>query len=298
MKLLYDRLRIQERATDIAPLLADATVFYNNDALQQVIAGEVDLEELPTLAPPYPKFFVECLMPRFDESRRLGMEIMPSIGVMISALDYPDGLLAQSFHTIDDQPYRWSYEMLLFMENKNTHKIENVGAGNILLDVEGQAMPFATCEGGRPGYANFVWQQDFFTKMPKVEDTERLNVLPQIMIDAALYTVGMLHCRNIGTEVVTPRRSESHKMEQRYGLPMTRYHILKVTGKGSAAGTLIGAPGAGVPKSLHWCRGHFKTYTDDAPLMGKLTGTFYWGAQARGRASRGVVTKDYEVMPS
>ncbi|MCA0455678.1 MAG: hypothetical protein LCI00_17005 [Chloroflexi bacterium] len=44
-------------------------------------------------------------------------------------------------------------------------------------------------------------------------------------------------------------------------------------------------------------RGNFATYTDDKPLFGKYTGTFWRPATAVGEVKNGVVIKDYEVQP-
>lgn len=49
---------------------------------------------------------------------------------------------------------------------------------------------------------------------------------------------------------------------------------------------------------LHIVRGHEKTYTDEAPLFGKITGTFFWPPHARGDIRHGVIVKDYKVVPS
>ena len=46
---------------------------------------------------------------------------------------------------------------------------------------------------------------------------------------------------------------------------------------------------------LHLCRGHFKTYTEEKPLLGRFTGRYWWQPHARGDKSQGVVMKDYEV---
>ena len=35
-------------------------------------------------------------------------------------------------------------------------------------------------------------------------------------------------------------------------------------------------------QALHICRGHFKTFTDIAPLFGKLRGTYWWADHIRG----------------
>lgn len=291
MKLLYDRLRKQMLGTPVQELLEDATVFFNDDALQCAVNNEVELEMLPSLAPPYEKFFIECRIPKFDEIKKRGAMIMPRIGVMITALDYPDGVLAAQHSGV---VYRWSYEMILFMENANNGSVTHIGAGCVLLDEDGQAMPFAS-QSDEKGYCYFTWNAAFFEQIHKTYDAERgYEVLPQTIIDAALYTVGMLHCKNIGTDIIEPSRAESHKFEKKFGMPMARYHVLKITGKGSSAGQQIGAP-TGEQKPLHWCRGHFKTYSEEAPLMGQFVGTWYWNAQIRGKASKGIVTKDYQV---
>jgi hypothetical protein len=47
---------------------------------------------------------------------------------------------------------------------------------------------------------------------------------------------------------------------------------------------------------LHKCRGHFKTYTEDAPLFGKYSGRFFVQAHARGKKSNGEILKDYEAV--
>jgi hypothetical protein len=46
---------------------------------------------------------------------------------------------------------------------------------------------------------------------------------------------------------------------------------------------------------VHLCRGHFATYTDQAPLFGKYVGRFWIPPHARGDRARGIVIKDYEV---
>ena len=49
-------------------------------------------------------------------------------------------------------------------------------------------------------------------------------------------------------------------------------------------------------KALHLCRGHFKTFTADAPLLGRATGTYFWAPHIRGTQNEGVVIKDYRVQ--
>lgn len=44
-----------------------------------------------------------------------------------------------------------------------------------------------------------------------------------------------------------------------------------------------------------FCRGHFSTYTEDRPLFGKVSGTFWVPSHVRGSAKQGVVVSDYNV---
>lgn len=49
--------------------------------------------------------------------------------------------------------------------------------------------------------------------------------------------------------------------------------------------------------ALHMMRGHFKTYTPEAPLFGKRVGTWWWQPGLRGNVEKGIVLKDYAVEP-
>lgn len=48
-------------------------------------------------------------------------------------------------------------------------------------------------------------------------------------------------------------------------------------------------------KRFHWCRGHFKYYTKERPLFGRVSGPVWTPSHTRGDAKKGVVFKDYIV---
>lgn len=52
-----------------------------------------------------------------------------------------------------------------------------------------------------------------------------------------------------------------------------------------------------VERALHICRGHFKTYTEENPLFGQHTGTYWWPMHVRGSEDAGEVEKSYSVNP-
>jgi len=103
------------------------------------------------------------------------------------------------------------------------------------------------------------------------------------------------NCRNVSMpEVEIPEKlRKAH--ERRHGIPLTRYRVLQIGPKESALRTEGRSGEVGIAKALHICRGHFKTYTHERPLMGSRVGTFWWSAHTRGDIRAGVVVKDYAI---
>ena len=46
---------------------------------------------------------------------------------------------------------------------------------------------------------------------------------------------------------------------------------------------------------IHFCRGHFKVFTEEKPLFGKYTGIDWWEHQLRGKNTEGFINKDYKI---
>ena len=70
------------------------------------------------------------------------------------------------------------------------------------------------------------------------------------------------------------------------------YHTIVLPG---AAGNGNGnGQGAGTTR-LHTVRGHFATYTPEAPLFGKLVGTYWRPWHLSGNPERGVIESDYKL---
>lgn len=110
-----------------------------------------------------------------------------------------------------------------------------------------------------------------------------------------------LNCRNVVTEDVTPPEKLNKSRIRKNKEPLCTYKILKVVKgvpkiKYTNTSNPWGKPVSGAICAQHICRGHFKEYTEDAPLFGKYTGRFWWQPQVRGHAKNGVVVKDYEIV--
>ncbi len=126
----------------------------------------------------------------------------------------------------------------------------------------------------------------------------------QVVYDCALAAdlLFYLNCSNICTERVVPSAKMNKARTKKRREPFHEYRVLKLNpGLKQAKHSDVTHPwGENVTDMLtaaHLCRGHFKTYTADAPLFGKHVGTYWWGPTMRGDPTVGVVDKDYEVEP-
>jgi hypothetical protein len=107
--------------------------------------------------------------------------------------------------------------------------------------------------------------------------------------------ISFMHCKNVDVRPVDPPERLSRRHERKHGHPLTRYHVLDIQPMRRILDTEGEAQTQGLGHALHICRGHFKTFTAEAPLFGKRVGTYWWEAQVRGKAEEGVVGKDYRV---
>lgn len=125
-------------------------------------------------------------------------------------------------------------------------------------------------------------------------DRRSLTVLMEATI-GLLFCVGFLNCSNVGTIEAPAAGSRAElRRRDREGLPplvkfktvVVRPHLSKSSKPGD---------GSGRQTAMHVCRGHFRRYTPEKPLFGKVVGTFWVQAHVRGTAERGVVVHDYKV---
>lgn len=111
----------------------------------------------------------------------------------------------------------------------------------------------------------------------------------------SLYTIGMMNCKNVST-TTHQHRSRSANPKVRKSEPKFEYHTIVLPQPKSRTGG--GGGGSHGSPALHKVRGHFKRYTEDAPLFGKHVGTYWWPWQVRGTAESGAIISDYEVRKS
>ena len=127
------------------------------------------------------------------------------------------------------------------------------------------------------------------------EQSETFMLRLIYVVHATLYT---LNARNIYLEAVERPAKLNKKRKKNGKIPLYRYHVLKVAPglvrKNGQHENTHPVPGS---MPVHLCRGHFKTYTAEAPMFGIRGnyGRFWVQAHVRGNKQRGIVMKDYEL---
>lgn len=111
-----------------------------------------------------------------------------------------------------------------------------------------------------------------------------------------LVAIGWINCKNVTTQEherhVNPKKQRRKpNATKAQGLKYSTIHLPNETHSNGTKGS----NGTNCEKSLHTVRGHFKTFTEDKPLLGKHVGTYWWGWQVRGSKEIGETISDYRV---
>lgn len=158
----------------------------------------------------------------------------------------------------------------------------------IIIDIDPQTGEYVKDSLGVGSRADILKQAT--DKFP-----EEVKGLMNAPLDVLWLGLNLLNCKN----VTAPERGQAFARttrEKRQRVPAVRYHTIQLPGMSSRPGS-----GGRLSKNdeavmaQHRVRGHFKTYTAEAPLLGKHVGTYWWGWNVRGSKSRGEVISDYSL---
>lgn len=183
----------------------------------------------------------------------------------------------------DDLPYEWGLRCTLVLEFGKGDIRGPVIFWTLLLTPDGLPVDGETGQIG-----------SFLPDTSGAEANEELSKF----LHPALLAVSFMHCKNVAFDQYKPPEKISRKHERRHGLPLTKYYTLEIDPIRKLLRDEGGAEKTGLKHALHICRGHFKTYTDEKPLFGKRTGTYWWPQTVRGSKARGEVVKDYSLKGS
>lgn len=267
---------IENAAVIVADNVSD---FYYEDPKETY-----DIErDFPNLAPPFPKMWIEYRFSgTINEAGKISHRESHYIGILFTSRRQERG--------------GWCYRAEPFLSQKRAK--EPIGPlGGVLIGVspDGAYRPAARhmrFADGRIGVPCEVANAE------QLSELERSAVVDSCLnvIKPALLAISFMHCRNVETrEGPRPPIALDKKWRKRYGRPLVRYKVIDIDPMRRVLESEGGASTNGLKKALHICRGHFATYTEDAPLFGRVVGTFWKPQHVRGTASAGAVVKDYNV---
>lgn len=128
----------------------------------------------------------------------------------------------------------------------------------------------------------------------------KAKVWPQFAEDISIFAIHLMNCRNVGYVDYDPNKGipwrNKSNGKKKPKPPFVKYKILQINPI-SPQTQEVNRPRADPSHAqrVHTVRGHFKTYTAERPLFGKLTGTFWWGDCVKGNPAFGLVEKDYQI---
>lgn len=127
-------------------------------------------------------------------------------------------------------------------------------------------------------------------------DEENWHAYAINLLYPCFMAISLMHCRNV--ELIDKPISRQYRRHlERQGKPVIQYKMLDIEPFKTQVRNETAESGENeIERALHICRGHFATYTEDAPLFGKHVGTFWKPMHVRGSADAGVVEKDYKVI--
>jgi hypothetical protein len=247
---------------------------------QALPAGTDVSDVVATMAPPFNRFFIDIQ----DVPNQLGASAW---GVYVDALENPD----VEPHPGDDGVPRWLLCLDTFLEVKPW-----LTAGPVTHHLVGLAEDgtwFRHVDGDTYFGAGLAKMEPEPPKALAHHETEAMlgYVLP------VLFALSLMHCRTVEIRTVEPDPEASRAHRRRHHHRLVRYQVLdiepmrRILDQAGAAD-----PGAGgLRRALTICRGHFKTFTPDAPLFGKHTGQYWWAPHVRGNPDAGIIVNDYRV---
>jgi len=110
--------------------------------------------------------------------------------------------------------------------------------------------------------------------------------------------LSFLHCRNVKIVEPLPNPKWDRARMKSGKKPLVRYETLEIEPMKRVLKEQGERDTKGLKHALHICRGHFKDFSEGGGLFGKYHGMYWWESQVRGRASEGIVVKDYSVVAS
>jgi hypothetical protein len=129
------------------------------------------------------------------------------------------------------------------------------------------------------------------------ENVEGAKQVAALAMNMLLYFLLFVNAKNITIQTFRRPDDKINKKRGKNGKPpLAIYKVLTIDPSKVSREFLPRMTGRGMEGlRYHFCRGHIKSYTEDSPLFGKFSGTWFWSPTMRGKKSAGEVHKTYRV---
>ena len=307
MSRLYDRFQRQGFDSvpynNLANLLPEATVVEGSNVSAYYSEHIVDNEESrltlgdnPTgLLSPFSNCWLEWRPQVYGEETppyfALGWHLVTADVAHLSE-DMLDGwvklLQTHGYENFVDQA-RWACTATLFGEVRKGVVIPPFLSMFYALDFDGDILN--SKHNPEPGFSVVVNQ-------PYARDEAEANELLYAFAcewQTANLCLAFMHCKNVELYPNEPPTKLSKKHRRKSGHGLTKYYTLTIEPLKASLRKASGGERISTERALHICRGHFATYSDEKPLFGKYSGTYWKPQHVRGSKESGEVIKDYAV---
>jgi hypothetical protein len=177
---------------------------------------------------------------------------------------------------------RWVVMVTLFVAEPGSFATSNL-IHFLVIGADGKPLTFQT------GKSPFISQREYEAIKG---DPEQKNLSPALI--TALFAICFCHCKNITIEQELLSR-QARRAAERSKTPTLTFKTIDIRPVKKIMTEEGQVESQGIKRALHICRGHFAHYTDEHPLFGKHTGTFYRPMHVRGSLKEEAVLKDYTV---
>jgi len=326
---LQDATRKFKRATVLENLLQQAVIVRAQNIADYLYGATGQetwerREHFPCVAPPWKLSWMEWRHPRYSnsEGKIVDRGASPDVGVLLGAVD----LEAMKVRNIVpdaqgriESTVRWMLAMDFYADLgiRNRDGIEEVELGTtcyfidtngVLIESQDRALEQMAAEFtgqealdyGQPfarnSYITPFTPAGIFGTDPDI--MQAINLTVRALETVVFLAWSFCHCKNVRIERTDIPKEVIKKRKKSGKVVVPRFTTIKIDAMEKVLKQMGShKSGGGLQRALHIARGHFKTYTADAPLLGKHVGTWYWPMIAKGSKKHGEVIKDYDVGP-
>jgi hypothetical protein len=276
--------RGDEAAVQCLSALKEAERFHTNNIADYIhttflpeVDGPLDFDvpnEIPNIAPLAPTMWFEMSGDLWERTARIQMGCL-FIVVYDTKEDGVDQTLPEGT--------RWVVGTILFVNEGESFlrgdisHVLAIGFDGKPLHVKTERSPFCSEEQ----YQRLIER-----------NSEARNLNPCIW--TALFAICFCHCKNITIEAEKVSR-QVRRAAERSKEPVVTFKTINIHPVKKVMTEEGQVESRGLKRALHICRAHFAHYTEEHPLFGKYTGTFYRHMHLRGSLKEGAVIKDYNI---